>query len=144
MTFECSSDSEAVTEAGTGVPGAGNLQEGTFPSWRSGAKIREGFPEVVPKCNQKDKQKPVRQMGCQRKGLSSKSTNACRGLQLKGKQCVLPPSPQPVLSPGSWCKDPANSLTVPINGSEGSPLGPASSHFQQGSSPGTEIGTSCK
>ena len=47
MTFECSSDSEAVTEAGTGVPGAGNLQEGTFPSWRSGAKIREGFPEVV-------------------------------------------------------------------------------------------------
>lgn len=120
-----SSDSEAVTEAGT------------FPSWRSGAKTREGFPEVVPKCSQKDKQKPVRQMGHQRKGLPSKSTKACRGLQ-------LPPSPQPVLSPGSWCKDPANSLTLPVSGSDGSLVGVASSHFQQGSSPSTVIGISCK
>lgn len=84
MTFECSSDSEAVTEAGTGVPGAGNLQEGTCPSWRSGAKIREGFPEVVPKCNQKGKQKPVRQMGRQRKALPSKSTDAAEACSRQG------------------------------------------------------------
>ena len=105
------------------------------PERQTEAGEADGTPEEGP-----SKQKHR----CSR-GLQPAGKHQCsRGLQLAGGQCVLPPSPQAVLTPGSWCKDPANSLTVPINGSEGSPLGPASSDFQQGSSPGTVIGTSCK
>lgn len=42
---------------------------------------------------QKDKQKPVRQRGQQRRGLPSKSTSVLKGQQLRGKQCLLPPLP---------------------------------------------------
>lgn len=104
-----------VTEAvGTGVPGAGNLQEGTFPA-RDWGQNQEGFPRGGAKVQPKRQTETSEADGTPEEG-PSKQKHQCRQRPAAEREAVGAASlPNQLLSPWELVQGPWK-LTLPING----------------------------
>ena len=103
-----------MTEVGTG---AGNPEEGTLPSLRSGERVMESFPEVVPKPGPERQTETGEAEGTPEEGPSKQKYE--RAQRPAAERRAMPPASPPLYqacSPAAGARNLANSLTLLTNG----------------------------